>query len=102
GTIQSFTPTEVSTLGIPGAIAVDAAGSFVYIAAGTNGLVVVDVSDPTKPRRRGTLSGIGDAEAVRAFGQQALVADANGFLRVVNAVNPDAPTLVASLAIAGR
>ena len=102
GTIQSFTPTEVSALGISGAVAVDAAGTFAYVAAGSNGLVVVDVSVPTQPRRRGTLSGIGDAEAVRAIGQQVLVADANGFLRVVNAVNPDAPTLVASIAIAGR
>ncbi len=102
GTIQSFTPTEVSSIGINGAVAVDVAGTFAYVAAASNGLVVVDVSDATRPRLRGVLPGIGDAEGIRVSGQHVLVTDANGALRVVNVIDPDAPTLVASLPIAGR
>ena len=86
---------------MPGAVAVDVAGTFAYVAAGTNGLTIVDVTDRTKPRTRGTIAGIGNAQAVRASGQNVFVADADGFLRIVNAQNPDAPTVVASLAIPG-
>jgi hypothetical protein len=102
GTVESFTPSEVSTLSIAGATAVDVGGTFAYITAGSNGLVIVDVSDRSQPRRRGTLSGIGDAQAVRVAGQHAFVGDANGFLRVAQVLNPDAPTLVTSLPIVGN
>lgn len=102
GTIQSFTPTERSSIGINGAVAVDAAGTTAYVAAGVNGLVVVDVTDATAPRLRGRLASLGNAVAIRAIGQRALVADANGLLRIVDASNPDAPTVLASLPIAGR
>jgi hypothetical protein len=102
GAVKGVTPSQVSALNIAGAVAVDVAGNFAYIAAGTNGLVVVDVTDRTNPRTRGTLSGIGDAEGVRFAGQYLYVADAAGFLRVVNVVNPDAPSLVTSLPIPGK
>src|SRR6185503_20113785 len=85
GTVSTaFTPTELSVLSIPGAIAVDVAGNFAYIAAGTNGLTVVDVSDRAHPQARGTLGGIGNAQHVRASGQNVFIADATGSLRVVN------------------
>ncbi|MDQ2949253.1 MAG: hypothetical protein M3Y27_25495, partial [Acidobacteriota bacterium] len=102
GTVSSFTPTQVSTLTVPGAIALDVAGSFAYVATGTSGLTVVDVTDRSAPRIRGTLAGLGNAQAVRASGQNVFIADANGFLRIVNVQNPDAPALVSSLPIAGN
>jgi len=101
GTVTAFAPTEISTLIVPGAVAVDVAGNFAYVAAGTDGLVVVDVTDRTNPRTRGTLGAIGNAQAVRASGQTVFIADANGFLRVAQAQNPDAPALISSLAIPG-
>ena len=101
GTVTGFTPVEISTLNVPGAVAVDVAGGFAYVAAGANGLTVVDVNDRANPRTRGTLGSIGNAQAVRASGQNVFVADATGFLRVIQAQNPDAPALIASLAIAG-
>ncbi len=102
GTVGGFTPVEISTLNVPGAVAVDVAGNFAYVATGTNGLTVVDVSDRTNPRIRGTLNGIGNAQAVRASSQNVFIGDANGFLRIVQAQNPNAPALVSSLAIAGN
>ena len=101
-TVSTFSPTEISTLSIAGAIAVDVASNFAYVAAGTNGLVVVDVTDRAHPVTRATLAGIGDAEAIRVAGSYAFIADANGFLRVVRVLNPAAPALVTSLQIAGR
>ena len=101
-TVSTFNPTEVSTLGIAGAVAVDVGGNLAYVAASTNGLVVVDVTDRVHPVVRGTLAGIGDAQAVRVAGSYVFIGDANGFLRVVRVLNPAAPALVASLPIAGR
>jgi hypothetical protein len=102
GTVTSFTPSEISALNVPGAVAVDVSGNFAYIVAGTIGLVVVDITDRTQPRSRGTLGGIGNAQAVRSSGQNVYIADANGFLRIVQTQNPDAPVLVSSLAIPGN
>lgn len=102
GTVSGFSPVQVSTLTIGGAVAVDVAGAFAYVAAGSNGVVVVDVNDRTAPHTRGTLAGLGDAEAVRASGQTVFVADANGFLRIVSAVNPDVPVLVSSIPVSGK
>jgi hypothetical protein len=101
GTVTNSNPTEISTLNVPGAVAVDVAGNFAYVVTGTNGLVVVDVTNRTQPRTRGTITGIGNAQAVRASGLGVFVADTTGFLRVIQAQNPDAPTLVSSFAIAG-
>jgi hypothetical protein len=102
GTVTSFAPTEVSTFTVPGAVAVDVGGNFAYVAAGTKGLVVVDVTDRTKPSIRGTLTDLGDVEAVRVAGSRVFVADAKGFLRIVDVQNPDSPTLVSSLLLDGN
>jgi hypothetical protein len=99
GTVTGFTPVEISTLVVPGAVAVDVSGGFAYVATGTNGLTVVDINDRFNPHLRGTLSSIGNIQAVRAYGQNVFVADANGFLRSINAQNPLAPSLTASLPI---
>jgi hypothetical protein len=101
GTVSGFTPVEISTLSVLGAVAVDVAGTFAYVATGTSGVTVVDVTDRTQPQIRGALGGIGNAQGVRASGQTVFIADSTGFLRVVNAQNPGAPILLSSLAIPG-
>ncbi len=103
GTVKTFTPGEVATLGVAGSVAVDVGGSFAYIAAGANGLVVVDVSDRTKPKTRSTLAGLGNAQGVRVYGQYVLlIADATRFQRVVDVSNPSAPRLAATLPLPGQ
>lgn len=101
GSVSGFSPTEVSAVNVSGATAVDVAGGFAYVAAGNNGVTVVDIADKTQPRIRGTRGGLGNAQHVRAVGQMVYVADSTGFLRIVNAQNPAAPTLAGSLAITG-
>jgi len=102
GKVSSFSPVEVSSLSVPGAVAVDVSGPTAYIAAGTGGLVVVDITDRSKPTVRTTLQGLGTVIAVRALGQYVLLADSTGFLRVVNVQNAAAPALAASLPIDGN
>ncbi|PWU11426.1 MAG: hypothetical protein C5B51_02665, partial [Terriglobia bacterium] len=101
GTVTYFTPVEISTLTVNGAVAVDVSGNFAYVATGNSGLAVVDITDRTHPLLRGTLGGLGNAQGVRASGQYVFLVDANGFLRIVQAQNPAAPVLIASLAITG-
>ena len=102
GTLTTFSPVELTTITIPGAVAVDVSGNFAYVAAGANGLTVVDVTNRSQPRLRGVLPVLGNAVAVRAAGQNVLVADSTGALRVVDATNPDQPALIASLPIGGN
>src|SRR5205085_4540257 len=50
GTVQSFTPTALSFVDIPGfANNVDVSGNYAYVAAGSSGLQVVDVSNRLSP-----------------------------------------------------
>lgn len=102
GTVKAFTPGEVGTLSVPGSVAVDVGGAFAYVAAGTNGLVVVDVTDRTKPQTRSTLAGLGNAQGVRVYGQYVFIADSIGFLRVVDVSNPGAPQMVAAIPVPGQ
>jgi hypothetical protein len=101
GTVAAFTPGEISTLAVPGAVAVDVSGNFAYVAAGVNGLTVVDITDRAVPTARSTLTGVGNAQHVRANSQNVFIADQAGFLRIAQAQNPASPVLVASLPIAG-
>jgi hypothetical protein len=100
-TVSGFTPGEVSLIGISGSVAVDVGGNLAYVATGTAGLVIVDVTNRSAPGIRGTLAGIGDAQGVRAAGQNILIADASGNLRIVSGANPAAPVVLGSLAIPG-
>ena len=101
GTVSLFTPVEVSTLTVPNAIAVDVAGNYAYVVSGTYGLTVVDVTSRKSPAIRGTLTGVGNAQHVRANSQNIFIADQTGFLRIAQAQNPAAPGLVASLPVTG-
>ncbi|MDX2149370.1 MAG: Ig-like domain-containing protein [Bryobacteraceae bacterium] len=102
GTVSAFTPVEISTLNVPGAVAVDVAGNFAYVAAGNSGVTVVDLSNRAQPVARGTLGGLGNVQAVRAVGQTVFAADSGGSLRVLNVQNPNALVPLTSLAIPGN
>ena len=102
GTVTSFAPSEISAIDIPGAVAVDVAGRYAYVATGPNGLTVVDVADRANPVVRATVGNLGNIVAVRASGEWLLLLDSGGFLRTVNVQNPASPqVLAARLAIQG-
>ncbi|MET0622683.1 MAG: Ig-like domain-containing protein [Pyrinomonadaceae bacterium] len=102
-TVSSFAPTAVSFVSIPGfANNVDVSGNFAYVAAGSAGLQVVNVTDRRAPRLVGSLDTPGNANDVRAVGNRVYVADGSAGLRIIDVSNPAAPTLLGALDTEGE
>src|SRR6266404_5661805 len=102
GTVQSFTPTALSFVDIPGfANNVDVSGNFAYVAAGSSGLQVVDVSDHVHPHVVVSRSLPGNANDVVIAGNYAYVAAGSAGLQIVNISNPLSPTVSGSLNTGG-
>ena len=101
GTVQSFTPTALSFVAIPGfANNVKVNGNYAYVAAGSAGLQVVDVSDRTNPHVVSSLALPSNANNLRIRGSTLFMAVNSGLL-TVDVTNPLAPRLVGSLSMPG-
>jgi hypothetical protein len=66
-------------------------GSHAYVADGSGGLRVVDVTDPAEPLEVGYYTTTGTARDVAVSGQYAYVADGDGGLRVIDVGTPTQP-----------
>ena len=66
-------------------------GTYAYVACGTAGLKVVDISRPTSPGIVGSFATPGYAWAVTVVGPYAFVADGAQGISVVNISNPTSP-----------
>jgi hypothetical protein len=98
GTVQTFAPTAVSFVNIPGfANNVEVSGNFAYVAAGSTGLQVVDVANRTNPQVVASLDTPGNANDVKVVGTTAYVADGASGLQVIDITNPLAPVLRGTL-----
>lgn len=94
-TVQSFSPAALAFLPLPGfPNGVDVSGDFAYVAAGSAGLHVVDVSDLEAPVLSCTANTPGNANDVRIDGNLAYVADGPSGLQIVDVSNPAAPVIV--------
>jgi hypothetical protein len=103
GTVQTFAPTALSFVSIPGfANNVDVSGNFAYVAAGTTGLQVVDVTDRRAPRIVGAFDTPGNANDVKVVGTRAYVADGSAGLRIIDITDPTRPQLLGSLDTPGN
>jgi hypothetical protein len=101
--VSSFSPTALSFVSIPGfANNVDVSGNFAYVAAGSAGLRVVDVSDRHAPHIVGALDTPGNANDVRVVGNRAYIADGSAGLRIVDVTNPAVPVALGSFDTAGE
>ncbi|MET0650002.1 MAG: Ig-like domain-containing protein [Pyrinomonadaceae bacterium] len=101
-TVSSFAPTALSFIAIPGfANNVDVSGDFAYVAAGSAGLQVIDVSDRRAPRIVGSLDTPGNANDVKVVGRRAYVADGSAGLRIIDVSNTAAPSLLGTLDTSG-
>ncbi len=101
-TVSSFAPTALSFINIPGfANNVDVSGDYAYVAAGSAGLQVVDVTDRAAPRIVGALDTPGNALDVRVVGTRAYVADGSAGLRIIDVSNPAAPASLGALDTSG-
>ncbi len=101
--VTQVTPAALGSLAIPGyANNVDVKGDFAYVAAGSAGLVVVNVTNRTAPTVLATLDTSGNANDVRVVGTVAYVADGLSGLKIINVTNPQAPVLLATLDTPGE
>jgi streptogramin lyase len=88
---------------IPGfANNVKVGGNYAYIAAGSAGLQIVDVSDRLHPRIAASRSLPGNANDVALSGNLVYVAAGTGGLQIVNVSSPLSPTLAGSLNTGGE
>jgi hypothetical protein len=102
GTVSSFSPTALSSVNIPGhANNVTVNGNFAYVAAGSTGLQIVDVSDRTNPRIVSSVDTPGNANDVQLAGNLAYVADGSSGIQVIDVTQPLAPVLIGSFKTAG-
>ncbi|MCX7037719.1 MAG: hypothetical protein NT005_01030 [Spirochaetes bacterium] len=85
--------TNLPTGGLPHRVKVS--GSYAYVAAGTAGLIVLDVADPRSPLIVATVATT-NAKDVALYGNYAYVADGLGGMKVIDIQTPTAPVLVTS------
>ncbi len=69
--------------------------TYAYVAAGSGGLKVIDVSDPASPTLIGEISGteVSDARKVDVKGNFAFIADGDNGLKIVDIADKSAPFL---------
>jgi hypothetical protein len=102
-TVIGFTPKSLSFISIPGfANGVAANGNYAYVAAGSAGLQVVNVSDRSNPQIVASLALSGNANAIRLLGNLAYVAVGSAGLQVVDVTNPLLPVILGTLATGGN
>jgi hypothetical protein len=104
GTVQSFSPSPVSFVPIPGfANSVAVSGGFAYVAAGGAGLQVVDASgDRKNPQIVSSLAISGNANDVTISGNIVYLAMGNAGLAAVDVTNPLMPQLLGTVALSGN
>ncbi len=97
------TPTTSGFLGSQNAASGSAFSAFydnnkVYVAYGSAGLRILDVSTPSNPTLLGVLDTPGEARNVVVRSGYAYVADMDSGVRVINATNPAAPVSIRGIA----
>jgi Ca2+-binding RTX toxin-like protein len=68
-------------------------GNYAYVADGSSGLQIIDISNPAAPTLAGTYDTPGYAQEVQVVGNYAYVADGGSGLQIIDISNPAAPTL---------
>lgn len=82
--------------------AVAFADGYVYIAAGPDGLLIVDVSQENNPKRLATFDTRGWASDVAVSDTHAFVADGSGGLAILDVRDPFQPRFVATYPVPGN
>jgi hypothetical protein len=101
--VGTFDPSAVSVVQIPGyANNVDVAGNYAYVAAGSAGLQIVDITNRSNPQIVGALDTSGNANDIRVVGDFAYLADGESGLEIINISNPSNPVLAGSFDTPGE
>ncbi len=77
-------------------------GEYAYCACDRDGLIILDVSDPTEPVEIVRFDTPGFAEAVWARDTLAFIADWNGGLRIIDVSNPTIPAEIGTTRVSER
>ena len=85
---------SLDTPGFATAIAID--GTTAYVADGSSGVQIIDVTDSESPLIRGGLDTPGLAKGISLDGDYAYIADYEAGLQIVDISNPAAPVLAGS------
>jgi hypothetical protein len=79
------------------AIGLFVSGNYVYVADGTDGLEIIDITDPSNPTEVGSYyNDSGEAYEVCVSGDYAYVADGSDGLEIIDISTPSSPTKVGS------
>lgn len=102
GAVTGFTPVPLSVVAIPGyANNVAVNGNYAYVAAGSGGLRVVNVSNRNAPAIVASIATGGNANDVKVLGTAAYVASGAAGLKIVDITNPVVPLPVGSVTLPG-
>jgi hypothetical protein len=72
-------------------------GNYAYVAEGSNGLRILDVSAPSSPSLESTFNTSGYAQGVHVDGDYAYVADDDDGLDIINISNKSSPSLTGNI-----
>src|SRR5439155_5271768 len=106
GHVTSFTPTALSFVSIPGfANHVAVRGNVAYVAAGSAGLQIVDVTNRSAPSvvasvplpKNASGNSIGNGNRVKVFGNRLYFAAGSAGLQIFDLTNPISPSLLGSV-----
>jgi len=94
-TVSRFDPVALSAIDLPGyANNVDIEGDYAYVAAGSAGLIVVDVVDRENPSIIGQLDMDGVSIDVKVAGNMVYMANGEAGIAIIDVTDPETPSLV--------
>ena len=100
--VESFNPLPLSNITLPGtAYNVDVLGDYAYVAAGSEGLQVVDVSNRENPNLVASFDTAGNATDIKLVGNVAYIADGNAGVVLIDVTDPVNPSLISTFDTAG-
>ena len=94
--------TTLPKISEPSANNVAVSGNFAYVAAGAEGVQVVDVSEPPAPFIAGAQATPGNANDVRIVENLAYVADGSAGLQIIDMSDPLNPVIVGAVDTPGE
>ncbi|WP_017444946.1 Ig-like domain-containing protein [Gayadomonas joobiniege] len=96
--VESFQPDGVASLSLSSSVKDNqVSGDYVYIAAGSSGLIVVDISDKQNPKEVASLDLEGDSSDVKVLGDYVYLATGSSGVQVINVSEPTQPVFVTQL-----
>lgn len=100
--IQGIVSQNVGTVSTKDKVrSIFSSGNYAYVALGSGGMEVLDVSTPKAPKRIGRVDTPGFASSIVVLGNHAYVADGSAGLQIIDISSPENPYLVGFLNTTG-